>query len=72
MARVFTSGLMVGNTKVNISTIKSTDLAPILTPTEDPIGVNGHLVNSTAKAFLLRLKEHKEKVFGKKVRESIG
>ena len=38
----------------------------------DPTKVNGHMVSSTEKVYLLHLKEHRRKEFGMKEKELDG
>jgi len=52
--------------------IKSMDMEFIHILTEDHTKVNGLTVNSMEKEYLSPLKEHKEKEYGMKARESNG
>ena len=49
--------------------IKNMGMEFIHTLMVDPTKVNGHMVSSTEKVYLLHLKEHRRKEFGMKEKE---
>ena len=52
--------------------IKNMGMEFIHTLMVDPTKVNGHMVSSTEKVYLLHLKEHRRKEFGMKEKELDG